>query len=93
MFVVYGVIRSDQPQDTVLHANDVSLHQPRNTDTRFFWLQVGPTFCGSPDEALLEEAGFSGASLFYAGLSFREWGAYGDDLRRSGCCGDKWNTL
>jgi tRNA (cmo5U34)-methyltransferase len=40
------------------------------------------------DEALLEEAAFSGASLFYAGLSFRGWVAYGDDLRWSGCCGD-----
>jgi hypothetical protein len=35
------------------------------------------------DEALLEEAGFSGVSLFYAGLSFRGWVAYGDDLRWS----------
>lgn len=28
------------------------------------------------EEAMLEEAGFSGVSLFYAGLSFRGWVAY-----------------
>jgi tRNA (cmo5U34)-methyltransferase len=28
------------------------------------------------DEALLRDAGFSGVSLFYAGLSFRGWVAY-----------------
>lgn len=28
------------------------------------------------DEAMLREAGFSGISLFYAGLSFRGWVGY-----------------
>ena len=33
----------------------------------------------SPDdeEAMLAEAGFTGTTLFYAGLSFRGWVAYG----------------
>lgn len=34
----------------------------------------------SPDEeeAMVREAGFTGVSLFYAGLSFRGWVAYAD---------------
>jgi tRNA (cmo5U34)-methyltransferase len=30
------------------------------------------------EEAMLRDAGFSGVSLFYAGLSFRGWVAYAD---------------